>query len=146
MSDEKEPYARGLVKKDPFTQVAQIDFEVVAVLDVAMENRDLEIIKEESRSIPRYGVIEFVVTDEEKTGPGSVVNSVAYLGFGSALNSGQVTVGRAVKIRDQKVGHVVGFNTDHAPNHICVVIAVKEKKTGHEFGLNLGDRITILGL
>jgi len=40
-----------------------------------------------------------------------------------------------------KIGEVAGFDETHFPNHMNILIRVKELKTGFEMGLKLGTSI-----
>jgi len=133
---------QGLVKKDPFIRTSSIVFEMVAILDLSVQNRGLSILHSSSRSFQRDSVAEFLVTSEEVE-LGGKVNSVSYLGFGAAMNSGQAVVGRKVLVRGRQIGYIGGFDETHAPNHINVVLVVEEAISGLGVGLQLGDLVTI---
>ena len=46
-----------------------------------MDNRGLKLIQPQSKGIIKNEIHELIVTDERDAGPGTIVNSVAYVAF-----------------------------------------------------------------
>jgi hypothetical protein len=67
---------------------------------------------------------------------------VAYLAFFRVDQGGIVLVGDSVLVGEAELGEVVGFDLTHFPNHMNLLIGARERKTGLELGLNLGDIVT----
>ena len=49
--------------------------------------------------------------------------------------------GDELTISEKKIGKILGFDETHEPNHINIVISVKERKSGKELGLHLEDKL-----
>lgn len=136
-----EPYARGLVTHNPFAEKADVRAVVVAVLDLTFLHRDLALDPYRSRAVVGGGVYEMVVTDEPACAPGRVVQRAAYLGFVRVSAGGVVAVGDACYLDGAHIGNVVGFNSDHEPNHFNIVLGSPALASGARRGLSVGDRV-----
>lgn len=139
----KEPYKLGLIKENPFREKKEILGEIVAVLDLTLEERGILLIDPISRALPKNSICELAITDEDTTGPSQLVNNVGYIGFFEVKTGGVALVGDTISIREKRIGRLVGFDTTHAPNHLNLVVESKEVTTGEQLKLQIGDPVTI---
>ena len=117
--------------------------KLVTILDIAHHSRRLVLLPTYSRVLVAHSVQELVMTNEAGKKPGDVVDRVAYLGFFEVARSGCIIVGERLLANGREIGHVIGFDETHAPNHMNIVVRAKELRTGKQLGLRLGTRIDL---
>lgn len=139
----KEPYKAGLIKENPFCEKKEILGEILAVLNLILEERGMLLIDPISRALPKNSICELAITDEDTTGPGQLVNNVGYIGFFEVKSGGVALVGDTISIREKKIGRLVGFDTTHSPNHLNLVVKNKKVTTGEQLKLQINDPVTI---
>ena len=139
----KEPYKLGLIKENPFRAKKEILGEIVAILDLIIGKRGMQLIAPMSRALLKHSICELALTDEDTARPGQFVNHVGYLGFLEVKAGGVAVVGDTISIREKLIGSLVGFDTTHAPNHLNLVIKVEKVTTGGQIKLKIGDSVTI---
>jgi|Deesub1362A_J573_1020465.scaffolds.fasta_scaffold19323_2 hypothetical protein len=140
----KEPYKSGLIKKSPYIAKREILGEIVAILDIIIDERGMKLIDPMSRALAKNSICEIAITDEEDASPGKVVNHVGYIGFMEVKNGGVAVVGDEVYISDRLIGVIAGFDTTHAPNHITLLLKADEVSTGGKLNLKIGNSVKIL--
>lgn len=136
-----DPYQANLFQRNPFAARRSVQGELVALLSERLENRGLELMLPISRVLCRGEIHELIVTSEGEAGPGKRVDRIGYLGFFEVLEGGVIVVGDEVQIGGKGVGAVAGFDATHLPNHINIVLKNRERATGIELGLKVGDKI-----
>jgi len=139
----RDPYARGVVPPQPFAAVAPVEGEFVAVMQVTIPERNLQLEHYGSRAFPEGAIAELVVTDEPEARPGVRVRQAAYLGFLRISRGGVVVVGERCVLAGQPLGPVVGFDASHEPNHYSIVVR-GPLQHGAERGVQLGHRVAFL--
>ena len=137
----KDPYESGMIKGNPYFAKSDIQGNLVVVLQGKYEGRGLEIIKPVSRCVRRYDIHELIVSDEQGIAPGSLVNSISYLGFAEILQGGVLTVGDGLFWNGERIGFIAGFDETHMPNHLNIVISRDNRVDGVDLGLSVGDGI-----
>ena len=137
-----DPYANGLIKKNPYYKKTDIEGVCVVVLDGKVEKRGLELIKPISRAVLKNQIHEFILTAEE-AGPGDRVESIAYVAFVEISGGGVIVAGDEVCIEDRVIGKIAGYDETHMPNHLNIVFRSAKSETGRELGISLGDRFVI---
>jgi len=137
----KEPHLVPPTKGLSYVMKKDVEAEMVSIADSQRENRGMELIIQKSRGVIKNHLHEAVVTLDINAGPGKTVKSVAYLGFIKIINTGLIVIGDEVIADGVKIGEVAGFDLTHFPNHINIIIRVKELITGLKMGLQLGSRI-----
>ena len=141
-----EPYAAGVAVGRPSSIKTSLRARVAVVLDTRRDRRALDLIYPQTRCIRASEVHELIATSERNRGPGDQINRVAGIGFVIFKDSGVIMVGDEVSCRRLGLlGVVVGFDTAHYPNHFNIVLEAAERQTGREFGLHLGDALTVRG-
>ena len=138
----KEPHAGGVIDKAfPYTAKRPVRGRIVCVLDARSEKRGMDVEIHPSRAVPGGEIHELAVTDDPQAGAGTTVDRVAYLGFFEIEIGGVILVGDRVTIAGREIGHVVGFDNTHMPNHMNVLVKVDERHTGAELGLKVEDEV-----
>ncbi|MBP8717660.1 MAG: hypothetical protein KBI07_01030 [Candidatus Atribacteria bacterium] len=138
-----DPHASGLVTKNTYSSKRKIQSSVVAVLQLVMEGRELNLIKPISRAVKKNEIHELIVTDEKEAKPGSVVNQVSYIAFIEISQGGVIVVGDEVYWNNNLLGIVAGFDDTHMPNHQNIVLYSTKRVTGKDLHINIEDPIII---
>jgi len=138
-----DPYKAGLIKANPYREKREITGNLVAILDLILEARGMQLIDPMSRALAKHSICEIAITDEITAEPGNIVNHVGYLGFFEVTTGGVAIAGDKFFINKTRIGQLVGFDVAHAPNHLNVVIKVDEVTTGEKMQLKIGDQVKI---
>ncbi len=138
-----DPYAKGLINKSPYGEKRIIKSLVVAILQLEMTERGLNLIPQKSRVVKKNEIHELIITDEKEAYPGSVVNRVSYIAFIEICEGGVVVVGDEVYWRNNLLGTIAGFDDTHMPNHQNIVLYSPKRITGKDLNINLEDPIII---
>lgn len=141
--DNGEPHTGGLPPRDFFASRRPVGGKLVAVMQGRLDGRGLQLILQPSRAVCRSEVHELIVSTEHGIGPGSTVNRVTYVGFIEFDLGGVIYIGDTVRIGNVEIGRIAGFDSTHLPNHMNIVIAAAELKSGLERGLSLEQAVTI---
>ena len=132
-----DPHEQKRVTRDHYYQKTELTGRLFAILDWQVTDRDLTLIPHLSRAVRRGEVLEIILTDEKDAQPGDTINRVAYIGFIEMGETGLLVSGDRVKIGEEEIGDLIGFDETHMPNHLNVVLRVDEPKTGREMDLKL---------
>lgn len=137
-----DPYKKGMFKTNPYAKKKPLKGNLVVVLDGKYDERGLQLIPQPSRCLVADEIHEMILTDEDKK-PGDTVNKIAYIGFFTVKESTVIVVGDEVKINEQVIGKIAGFDETHMPNHYNIVIYGNNRISGNERNLNLNDEVII---
>ena len=129
------------VNLDTYAANRGVQGTLVTVLASTHESRGLKLIKSFSRALPKYSIHELIATDEDDAQTGGTVQKIAYLGFFEVTRGGCLIIGDELKIGAKKIGKVLGFDETHQPNHINIIIAVNQRKTGEQLHLKVNDSL-----
>ncbi len=125
-----------------YADKVDISIRLVAIMRGKIEDRDMELIGERTRTVTASEVHELILTDEAGE-PGAVVRRVAYLGFGEFGNGGVLAAGDRLFAGDRLIGELAGFDYNHMPNHMNIVFRGNVFATGEDQGLRTGDLLTL---
>ena len=114
---------------------------VVTVLNSTHEKRGLKLIPTYSRALKKNSIHELIATDEIEKRPGDIANKIAYLAFFEVSRGGCIIVGETLFADGKAVGKIIGFDETHEPNHINIIIGVKQRRTGPQLKFKLGSKI-----
>ena len=117
---------------------------MVTVMDSTHEARGLRLISTYTRALKRSSIHELIATDESDQRPGGSANRIAYLGFFEVARGGIVIVGETLLVDDKPIGEIIGLDETHEPNHINIIIGVKERATGQRLGIAVGSKTTFI--
>lgn len=138
-----DPYANGLIDKNPFGAKRIIQSSVVAILQLELKGRGLKLIQPRSRVLKKNELHELIVTDEKVAKPGETVNNVAYIAFIEILKGGVMVVGDKVYWNNNLLGIVAGFDDTHMPNHQNIILYSTKRVTGKDLHISIEDTIII---
>lgn len=133
-----DPYQAKMAHKVTFTQKKVVKAKMVAVLKGNIEKRGIELIHPASRVVRKGDIFELMYTLERDAQPGEKVDSVTYLGFVEVEEAGVLRVDDIVRINNENVGTVIGFDETHSPNHLNVILRLTTdiEKRGIELKLH----------
>jgi|SRR5690625_2216896 len=135
-----DPYKRNIIPTDLYLKRSTIEGKLVAVMAEGIKDRKLKIIKPITRALCKYEIVELISTDE-KVNQLNQVNDVAYLGFVEVQKGGIVRKGDNVFINNKNIGHVLGYDETHMPNHLNLIVRMGKSLTGLDLNLNLKDKV-----
>lgn len=134
-----------MITTNPYAKRTAVRGRVVAVLELKLLKRALQLIPITSRALIRGSIVEVLCTDEAKAGPQRTVNRTGAVAFFEVDKGGIARVGDKIRFAGRNMGQVVGFDETHSPNHMNLVILTKSLTTGVEQRLKLGDRVVVSG-
>ncbi len=141
-----DPHKQNRVTRDHYYQKTAVGTRLFALLDWAVEDRDMTLIPHLSRAVRRGDILELATTDEVDLLPGQTVQRVAYIGFVEVVDTGLILNGDQVKIGKETVGTVIGFDETHMPNHLNLVLQVEKRQTGREMDVKLDAHVVFSGI
>jgi len=104
--------------------------EVVTIIDVAFNSSGIELTESWSRAVSRGEVHEIMVWNPLEEGEEDA-GAVAFI---EITQGGNIVNGDEVKIDGEPVGTLSGFDYNHMPNHMNVVVEVKDLKLPLKLG------------
>jgi len=137
---DMDPYKRGLIKRVPFAKKRRIFSKLVAIMDMEVKKRGLQLIPSYTRVLLKDEIHELIITDEKDANPDEKVDSISYL-FVEIEKGGVAAVGDKVSLEGKIIGEVAGFDETHMPNHWNIVIKSSKKATGMELNALVGGKI-----
>ncbi|MQY05031.1 DUF6917 domain-containing protein [Actinomadura macrotermitis] len=128
---------------DPRTWARPVlDADLVCVMHHVREDRGLTLARWNTRAVAAGQVHELLVCDADELATGSA-DHVRYLGF-ARFDAGILAVGDELRVGDETIGVLAGFDDAHLPDHMNVVFTSPVLKTGAERGLAPGDTVRIV--
>ena len=104
--------------------------------------RGMTLIEFQSRCVRRTEVHELVTTDQLDARPGDRIDRVGFIGFVEVLEAGVLEAGDAFYIDGRCIGHVLGFDECHFPNHYNILIGTDRSLSGNDIeGCVLGNDV-----
>ncbi|PPK64064.1 hypothetical protein V5P93_006371 [Actinokineospora auranticolor] len=107
---------------------------LVKVLVHRRDDRGMRLEEFASRCVRQGEVHELVTTDHTEGDPS--IDRVGFLGFAEIRDGGVIDRGDEVRIGDQVVGTVLGFDACHFPNHYNILIRRERPVTGEQIELS----------
>ncbi|MET3697768.1 hypothetical protein SAMN05877753_104357 [Bacillus oleivorans] len=138
-----DPYKAGMIPSNIYQERRMVSGKLVAVMDCYLENRGLQLIPQPTRAFKKWDIIELIAT-EETSSQNSTINSIAYLGFFEVTSGGIIQKSDKLKVNEKIIGSVLGYDETHMPNHINMIINLKEQRTGLELGFKVMDEVSFL--
>jgi hypothetical protein len=120
----------------------QIEGVVVKLLHDKRIDRGMTLAPYETRCVRLGEIHELVTTDERGKAFGDRIDRVGFIGFVEITRAGVVEVGDEVIHEGHALGHVLGFDECHFPNHYNILIASDGIVTADDIGLRVEERIT----
>jgi hypothetical protein len=132
------PYDMKLITPSVYGDRRPVIGEIVALLHITFEDRNLELIPARSRGLRKNEIHELMITDEENAGPGGGADRVSAIAFFEVLEGGLAVVGDKVSIEGKPLGRVAGYDLTHMPNHMNVLVKAESLDAG---AIEVGDAI-----
>lgn len=140
-----KPYENTEIDLDTaFVEKLPIKGRIVAVLNLEIAERNLQLIGTASRALRRNGIYELVVTDDKSAKPGNTVHNAKYLCFFEVVHGGIALYGDTIALGDETTWVLKGFDRTHMPNHLNIVAYGEKYRTGKEVGMYTNQEIKIL--
>ncbi len=98
--------------------------EIVTLIDVAFSSSGIDLTESWSRAVPKGDIHEIMVWDPLEEGE----EDAAAIAFIEIIQGGNIVNGDEVRIDGEEVGHLAGFDYNHMPNHMNIVIETKSIK------------------
>lgn len=138
-----DPYLTGVIPSNIYSLRKNISGVMVAVMDLHLENRNLNLILQPTRVLKKYDIVELIGTLEYSV-LGEKVDSITYLGFLEVMEGGVIKRDDEVLMGNLFLGKILGYDETHMPNHLNVIIKMEFKKTGADLGFEINHRVIFL--
>ena len=92
--------------------------EVVTVIDVTFSSSDIELTESWSRAVPRGEIHEIMIWNPLEESE----DDAAAIAFIEITQGGNIVNGDEMKIDGEEFGHLAGFDYNHMPNHMNIVV------------------------
>jgi len=137
----KSPYDTKKITPNLYGDRRPVEGKIVAILHVSFKDRGLQLIDTKSRAVLKHEIHEIMITDETAAAPGGRADSVAAVAFFEITKGGLIVTGDAVTAAGHKIGDLVGYDENHMPNHLGVILYAL---TLAEPLLAVGDKIAFM--
>ncbi len=124
-----------------YTAKRNVQGQLVYVFSLRADQRWMQLEEFPSRALARGEIHELILSANAGLKPGSGVPDVAYVGFFEVEVGGIAEFGDEVWAGDYRLGTLAGFDLNHYPNHLNIVVAAGVASTGAELELGLGAPI-----
>jgi L-arabinose 1-dehydrogenase len=114
---------------------------VVKLLHHKRTDRGMTLAPYETRCVRQGEIHELVTTDEAAAG-GDRIGHVGFLGFIEITRPGVLEAGDEVFHGGRCLGHVLGFDESHFPNHYNILVASERVIASADANLHVEDSIT----
>ena len=118
--------------------------EVVTVVDVKFSSSGIDLSEAWSRAVPRGDVHEIMLWNP--LGEGEDAAAVAFI---EITRGGNIVNGDEVRVDGEPIGNLAGFDYNHMPNHMNVVVEVNrldpKLKLGSVFEFVPNPMLSIIG-
>ena len=112
-----------------------VEAEIIAVLNAIFTERRMRLIDSHSRAVKKYDINELMITDQT-TSPSEELNRMNAIAFFEVKDGGLIVSGDDVFLNGELFGVLAGFDMNHMPNHMNVII---KKDSIHIENLRVGD-------
>ncbi len=132
------PYDTKRITPDLYGDRRRVEGEIIAILHVSFKDRGLKLLDTKSRAVLKHEIHELMITDEKEAAPGGSVDRVLAVAFFEIINGGLIVSGDKVVVEGRPIGSLVGYDMNHMPNHMNVLI---RSSTLDEPSLTIGEKI-----
>ena len=124
-----------------YTAKRHVRGELIYVFSLRTNERWMHLADFPSRALASGEIHELILSENPGLKPGSGVRDVAYIGFFEVQVSGIAEFGDEVWAGEHRLGTLAGFDLNHYPNHLNIVVSADSAVTGAEMGLSLDTPI-----
>lgn len=108
------------------TDKRQVEGVLVKLLHNKRTDRGMILAPYETRCVRLGEIHEVVTTDQSGATCGDQIDRVGFLGFIEITRSGVIEIGDRVVHEGGILGHVLGFDESHFPNHYNILVASED--------------------
>lgn len=94
--------------------------EVVTVIDVTFESSGIDLVEAWSRAVPKGDIHEIMIWNPLEEG-----DDAGAIAFIEITQGGNIINGDEVLLNGEAIGTLVGFDYNHMPNHMNIVVETK---------------------
>jgi hypothetical protein len=134
----KLPYDPKKITPDLYGDRRPVEGEIIALLHVSFKDRGLKLLDTKSRAVLKHEIHELMITDEKAAVSGGGADKVSAVAFFEITSGGLIVTGDDVVVADSKIGELVGYDMNHMPNHMNILIRAP---TVDEPPLEVGEKI-----
>ena len=116
------PYDPKRITPDLYGDRRPVEAQIVAILHISFKDRGLKLIDTKSRAVLKHEIHELMITDEKAAVPGGGADRVTAVAFFEITRSGVIITGDDVTVSGEKIGELVGYDLNHMPNHMNILI------------------------
>jgi len=116
------PYDPKRITPDLYGDRRPVEATIVAILHISFKDRGLKLIDTKSRAVLKHEIHELMITDENAAVPGGGADRVTAVAFFEITRSGVIITGDDVTVSGKKIGELVGYDLNHMPNHMNILI------------------------
>jgi hypothetical protein len=95
--------------------------EVVTVINVTFNSSGIDLVESWSRAVPRGDVHEIMIWNPVEEGE----DDAAAVAFIEITQGGNIVNGDEVRVDGESIGNLAGFDYNHMPNHMNIVVETK---------------------
>jgi hypothetical protein len=95
--------------------------EVVTIIDVTFDSSGIDLVESWSRAVPKREIHEIMIWNPTEEGE----DDAAAVAFIEITQGGNIVNGDEVRVNGEPIGNLAGFDYNHMPNHMNIVIETK---------------------
>lgn len=133
-------YPSHLITPDVYGDRRAVYGRVVGLLHITFQDRGLDLIDARSRALCKWEIHELMVTDEMEAGPGGGADHVSPIAFIEIERGGLSVIGDSVYVGGIEIGHIVGYDLTHMPNHMNILVKADSVEAPT---ISVGDEVLI---
>jgi hypothetical protein len=119
--EKKKESLRIASAPDIYRERRPVKGEVVTVIEVTFESSIIELSKSWSRAVPRGDIHEIMIWNPDEKD----ANDAAAIAFIEITHGGNIVNGDSVLLDGVTYGRLVGFDYNHMPNHMNIIVETK---------------------
>jgi len=119
----------------------QVEGVVVKLLHHTQTNRGMTLAPYETRCVRSGEIHELATTDHFDATSGDRIDRIGFLGFIEITRAGVIEVGDEVTHQGGVLGHVLGFDESHFPNHYNILVSSRPILTADDANLKVEEQL-----
>lgn len=116
------PYDTKRITPNLYGDRRRVEGEIIAIIHVSFKDRGLKLLDTKSRAVLKHEIHELMITDEKEAAPGGGADRVTAVAFFEIIRGGLIVSGDEVTIEGRPIGNLVGYDMNHMPNHMNILI------------------------
>ncbi|MCX6642336.1 MAG: hypothetical protein NTV15_02980 [Candidatus Bathyarchaeota archaeon] len=116
------PYDTKRITPNLYGDRRRVEGEIIAILHISFKDRGLKLLDTKSRAVLKHEIHELMITDEKEAAPGGGADRVTAVAFFEIISGGLIVSGDEVTIEGRPIGNLVGYDMNHMPNHMNILI------------------------